>query len=311
MKSRISYLLYIALLFCGGAFAQTPAKVQEPSLSQWKKAVVKIESIQQRYNFAQADVILHKQIDGLRGISQHDTYSRQDSILTIKDTIRGTGIMVSDGNKIYLVTAKHLIKATENLSNGLETINDLLSIKFDAANKKSNDISLMNLAANTVNLQPFVFSDNKTDLGIISFQKSNYKMIIAYLKQVGCVPVPIQTINNLNNNHTGDEISTIGFPALPGSKNAVVSTGKIESVNQSVPAYKAAIAIYPGNSGGPIIKNDKLVGVLSYQAEIANNIDAAMHPFVKANSATVIKASYILPLLRKLQEHEKNPGFNN
>jgi V8-like Glu-specific endopeptidase len=311
MKSRIPYLLYIALLCCGSTFAQAPTKVQEPSLNQWKKAVVKIESIQQRYNFAQADVILHKQIDGLRGISQHDTYSRQDSILTIKDTIRGTGIMISDGNKIYLVTAKHLVKATEKLGNGLETINDLLSIKTDADNKKSNDISLMNLATNTVNRQPFMFSDDKTDLGIISFQKSNYKMIVAYLKQVGCVPVPIQSINNLNNYNTGDEISTIGFPALHGSKNAVVSTGKIELVDKSIPDFTAAIAVYPGNSGGPVIKNNKLVGVLSYQAEIANNIDAARHSFAKSNSAAVIKGSYILPLLRKLQEHEKNPGFNN
>jgi len=52
------------------------------------------------------------------------------------------------------------------------------------------------------------------------------------------------------------------------------------------------------------------VGILSYQAGIVTNIDAAMHPFNRANSAMVIKASYILPLLRKLQANEANPTFN-
>ncbi|MDB5009226.1 MAG: hypothetical protein JWQ06_15 [Mucilaginibacter sp.] len=297
------------MLCCGGAFAQG---INGINPDQWKKAVVKIESIQQRYTSAQVDMLLHQQVDTIKRLSQHEMYSRLDDLVNIKDTIRGTGILVADGTKIYLITAKHLIKATEKLTNGLETINDLLSIKSNVNNKKSNDISLMNLATNDVPARPFIFSDDQNDIGIISFQKIGYKSIVAYIKQMGCIPVPIQLIDNLNNMNTNDALFTIGFPAIPGneSNNPVVANGKIASYNKSAINFTADLTVYPGNSGGPVIKNNKLIGVLSYQKGIKNNIDAAMHPYDQANLATVTKASYIIPLLKKLQQNEKNPGFN-
>ena len=304
MRSHFLKIVYICSLFSANSFGQGTT---ETNISQWKKAIVKIESIQQRYTFDQVDAMLHKKLDTIKGISQHDRYNQQGELLTIKDTIRGTGILIADGNKIYLVTAKHIIKATDNVGN-VESINDLITIKTNANGKASNDISLMNLATNVMNLRPYVFSSNADDLGIISFQKSDYKAIVAYIKQSGCIPLPVQAIQNINNINAGDDIVTIGFPALAGAErnSAIVSKGKITTTSKSSPNFAADLTIYPGNTGGPVIKSNKLVGILSFQSEVTNNIDAAAHPFQKANSASVIKAAEIAPLLKQLQQREHN-----
>ncbi len=295
MRTYFLNTLCIASMFCSNAFSQTPM------IDKWKKAVVKIESVQQRYSPEQIDGILKKKLDSIgHTISQHETADIRGEISGIKDTLRGTGLMISDGTKWYLVTAKHIIKATE-LSNGAETITDQLFIRSDANDKKSNEIPLLSLTTGLTKYKPFVLSSDKEDLIIISFQKSDYKANVAYMKQIGVVPIPVQDISQTEDN--GD-VFTIGFPALSGSTKAEVSKGKITA--NSI----ANMAVYPGNTGGPVIKNNKLVGVLSYQSGIVTNIDAATHPFAKANSAMVIKASYILPLLKKLQANEANQTFN-
>jgi V8-like Glu-specific endopeptidase len=293
------------LIFCNNAFAQVPA------FNRWKKTVVKIESVQQRYTPEQVDVLLQKTLDSIgHVISQHETADIRNAFSAINDTIRGTGVMISDNAKIYMVTAKHIIKATE-LSNGLETIGDHIAIRIDATDKKTNEISLLNLTNGLTRAKPFVLSSDEDDLAIISFQKTNYyKLVIAYMKQNGVAPIPLQSIGDLQGNAVGNEILTVGFPALHRSIKAEVSNGKITTINKSAANFKAALTVYPGNSGGPVIQNDKLIGILSYQSGILNNMGVVTHPFAKATSATVIKASNILPLLRKLQVNEQNPTFN-
>jgi len=300
MRTYLLFTFVITLLYSGSSYAQ------EPSITRWKKAVVKVESIQQRYTPEQVDVLLQKKLDSIKhGISQHETYDIRDGLAGIRDTMRGTGLFIADGPKIYLVTAKHIIKATE-LSKGLETITDLVTIKADAADKETNDIYLLNLTTGFSKYKPFVLSSDDEDLGIISFQKNDYKSIVAYLKQIGVVPIPITTVQD--GHGPGNGIFAVGFPGLSGSKKAEVSNGKVSSINNS--SFIADIAVYPGNSGGPVVMNNKLVGIVSYPSGVTNKTDAAMHPFVKANSATVINASAIFPLLRKLQTNERNPTFN-
>ena len=128
------------------------------------------------------------------------------------------------------------------------------------------------------------------------------------MKQEGCVPIPIQSINNIQQDTSNSDILTIGFPALPGKEHndPVVTKGKIASNGQTSSCFKVDLNVYPGSTGGPVIKNNKLIGILSFQSGISTNIDAVMHPYQEASSAIVIKASCILPLLKELQEHEDN-----
>ena len=301
----------VLVLFSLKLSAQAANLNEDARLNQWKNAIVKIESIQQRYNFAQVDAILHHQTDTMHHLSQHEKYNTQGELLTIKDTIRGTGILVSDGNKVYLVTAKHVIKATENTASHMETVNDLISMKTDARNKTSNDINLMNLAEGKPGLQPFIFSSDQDDLGIISLQKESYKPILAYLKQMGCTPVSTQSFGDTDDIMTGAEILAVGFPALPGNNRNQIATikGTVIQNNKLGSSFTANLNVYPGNTGSPVIEKDKLIGILSFQSGISTNIDAATHSYERASSAIVIKASAILPLLRELQRHEGHSSF--
>src|SRR5579883_2054270 len=115
---RTQLVVICSLFLCSFCFAQTPAT------EQFKKAVVRIESILERYDQKQVDILTQKKLDSIgHVISQHETYDILDGFASTKDTIRGTGIMVNDGNKIYLVTTKHIAKMT-----GLDAVNDLLTI---------------------------------------------------------------------------------------------------------------------------------------------------------------------------------------
>jgi len=308
MKKAFFLVFILSISTYAIIYAQHHAVNGHKTNINWQSAIVKIESIQQRYNVEQADVLLHKQIDTIKGLSQHDKFERQGELLTIRDTIRGTGILISSGNGIYLVTAKHIVKATENSGNEAESINDLISIKAYAGKLISNNIPLMNLSAPSTSLRPFVFSSDAEDIAVISLQKKSYKAIVAYLKQIGCKAVLTQIIGEAKNN---DKVSVVGFPALPDASvnNITTTEGAIETTTAT--GFKVQVPVYPGNSGSPVIQNEKLIGILSFQSGINNNIDAALHPYQKANSAMATKSALILQLLKQLQANEKRIGFNN
>jgi S1-C subfamily serine protease len=75
----------------------------------------------------------------------------------------------------------------------------------------------------------------------------------------------------------------------------VWSFGRVAMLHQDLPFFWADMSIYPGNSGGPVIENGKLCGVVSAQAMIPleglSNL-ATRIPFGK-----IIKARFIKQLL--------------
>jgi len=292
MRSVIVKFVLSGLLIVSVANAQT-------NPGHWKKAVVKIESIMKRYSQQEVDVLLQKKLDSIgHGISQHETYDIMDGFDATKDTIRGTGVFIADGQRIYLVTAKHNIKAT-----GINAVSDLLTIWMDASEKKTNDIYLLNLKSTQANAAPFIFSD-KEDLAIISFQRNSHKAIVAYMKRNGLLPIPIQDIAAVN--EAVKDVFTVGFPT--NNKSATSSEGRINTVNSE--GFNANIPVYAGNGGGPVVQNNKLVGIISYPEGMTKNVELARHPHQLAGSATVIKATAIIPLLRQLQSNERTPAFN-
>jgi len=162
---------------------------------QSNKSELKLVSILQRYTQKQVDELLQKQLDDLhKTISQHETFERRDALEGQRDTLHGKGILVADGAKLYIVTHKHLIKATELLgATHREVITDFLTAHLETANK-SNDINLLNFVSISPAGSPVVFSDDKTDLAIISLQQHSKKLIADYIKQNGGVGIPVQKI---------------------------------------------------------------------------------------------------------------------
>ena len=183
--------LIIALITCIG-FVQT-------TTAQSKNSTIRIETVLQRYNQKQVAELLQKQLDDLhKTISQHETFERRDALEGIKDTLHGTGILVAEGPKLYIVAPKHLVKATEPLGvTHREVITDFFIAHLDVP-KKTNDINLLNLVSISPEGSPVVFSDDKTDLAIISLQQHSKKLILDYIKQNGGVGIPVQNIGKTN-----------------------------------------------------------------------------------------------------------------
>lgn len=67
------------------------------------------------------------------------------------------------------------------------------------------------------------------------------------------------------------------------------------------------MSIYPGNSGGPVIENEKLVGVVSSQATIP--LDGAEQRRTRIPFGKIIKAKYIRDLISK--QEQKDSWENN
>lgn len=184
MKPAVIKLTFFIALF--SIFAATQVVAQ---------STLQLVSVLQRYNERQVDELLQKQLDDLhKTISQHETFERRDALAGAKDTVRGVGVLIADGSKLYILTQKHLIKATELLGvTHREVITDFLTAHLNVS-KKTNDINLLNLVSISPEASPVIFSDDKTDMAIISLQQRSKKLIVDYIKQNGGRGVPVKNI---------------------------------------------------------------------------------------------------------------------
>ena len=106
-----------------------------------------------------------------------------------------------------------------------------------------------------------------------------------YYVSAGYAPVTFEDVAD-GPSSEGDPIFSVGFPAatallgeLPlfgGLRNwsssyvslPVFSYGHVGMLHAGLPSFWADISIWPGNSGGPIIGDKKIVGIVSSQATI-------------------------------------------
>ncbi len=75
-------------------------------------------------------------------------------------------------------------------------------------------------------------------------------------------------------------------------------------LHQALPFYWVDMSIYPGNSGGPVIEEDRLVGIVSEQPTIP--VENAEQLQVRIPFAKIIKAEHIIGLLAQQEEKDKD-----
>ena len=228
------------------------------------------------------------------------------------DTLTGTAFLIADSSKVYLVTAKHLVIAALTGKNQQLANNSI----FISASWKSEDkgMKILNLSGWSIRKRPFVFSSDNEDIAIISFQKNKYKKILAAILKQECKPISIEAFDTADH-YPGDSFFLPAYETLidnEGKKirSKGISPGKIKTFNHALPSFTIDHYINQSNNGSPIILNDKVIGILSNEDGILTNKDIIREPYRTAKSATVTKASFILSLLRKLQQNENMPAFN-
>lgn len=195
---------------------------------------------------------------------------------------------------------------------------------------------LMNLGVGLPDFTQFIFSEPNLDLAIISLNQSRMKFEFATnLLENGYEPITLNDIGS-GPESEGKEVFTVGYPASTafiGCLNLekyqhsfetdtytegdsehwasnyysapVFSYGRVSMRNDYLNFFWTDMSVYPGNSGSPVIADDKLIGIVIEQAMVpiddsTEELEAGI-PFGKA-----INAEYIFDLLNRQEEKDNN-----
>jgi len=230
----------------------------------------------------------------------------------VKDTLTGTAFLIADSDKVYLVTAKHLIVAALTGKNQQLANNSI----FISASWKNDDkgMKLLGLSGWGIHKRPYVFSTDKEDIAIISFQKNKYKNILATILKQERKPIPVDSIDTSASHSPGESFFLPTYYSFKEKgkriKQEGISPGEIKIFNETSPLFSINHFVDQSSSGSPVILNDKIIGVLTHEDGVFTNADIVRAPFRTAKSARTTKASVIVSLLKKLQQNENARGFN-
>lgn len=175
----------------------------------------------------------------------------------------------------------------------------------------------------------YTFSEG-LDLAVLSlesvFDRPTAKLLLAR----GYQPIALEDIA-IGPSREGSDIFTVGFPSatavvpelqdLGGMSHIASGTvsspafafGRVSMLHAVLPYFWCDMSIAPGNSGGPVIENGKLVGIVSGQPTIATEnalIDTQGNelPFTvlaRAPYGLAIKGQHVLALLEEQFEKDR------
>lgn len=179
---------------------------------------------------------------------------------------------------------------------------------------------LMNLGAGLTASHPYTFSPKDIDLAIISLDRGHlYSQFADELLERGYKPLSYEDIND-EPTQEGSEVFTVGFPgsisfigtlkrhpaevkwASDMYSLPAFAFGKVSMLSEELFYFWADMSVYPGNSGGPVIEDDKLVGIVTGQPTVPSSVDSIR---VRIPFALIVKAKYLFDLIEQ-QEQKDN-----
>jgi hypothetical protein len=318
-------VIYLVIFLCCEALTSNFASgaPQENILNKWKNAVINLECLVDYGIFTdwmKKDLQFEQKIrralkvKQLQGIITADKYNRalQDTYelydVFVQDLrSRGTAVFMKQDERLYLITARHVLEheETERVYQSIffpHRIDTMLS------GSKIPIPRLQTWAVGPTKQQAYSFHP-KVDLAIISLNTNATilfgKALSDILLSLGRSPISMQEVLDEPSSEVA-EIFTVGFldaTSIVGKKKPfpsphwdteavsepTFSFGRIAMFHPKLEYFWCDVSIYPGSSGGPVIENGKLVGIVSAQPSIPGT---GRIPFAK-----VIKAKYIKDLL--------------
>jgi hypothetical protein len=273
-------VVFIVVFYFNGKKPPLNPIQDQAVISKWTKAVINLEF----------RTVLGNETDQIEKL--HDwkkkynigfkNYSRAlDSINNIGIVGSGTAIYIKIGSNRCLLTARHV------LHDDLSPDSNAICSKFFLT---PNGSELKKLYSTRGDVMPdpravlmlprsYIFSSIRDDLGAIIFDHMDAGFA-AYLDSQGYKPITLADIDTSWDCNVGDDIMAIGFPDFSivqdrglnesgrnwGSNNVslpVITSGKISSIEPDNIDFSGNIFTFHGNSGGPIIRNNKLIGIVS------------------------------------------------
>jgi len=151
----------------------------------------------------------------------------------------------------------------------------------------------------------------------------NDSIFVEELLMLGYNPISIDEIG-LGPSYEGADIFTVGYPSdvshvmtreeIKGKYEEYFSIdvtipcftfGKVSMVNTNLQYFWADLRIYYGNSGSPVIENNKLVGIVTHHAIMEAKDQFLIIPFAKATKAEFFTNPETLP--RRFPNHFLSP----
>jgi len=185
---------------------------------------------------------------------------------------------------------------------------------------------LMNLAVGVSWMAAYTFSTPELDIAVVSLsQRADLSRFADELFTNGYKPISLNDIVEAPSCE-GAEIYTVGFPsstAILGQINKhkapinwssndyslpTFSFGRVSMLHNDLPYLWANMSNYPGSSGGPVIENDKLVGIVSGQPMIP--IEDSEEFIYRIPFGMIIKAKFINELILEQAQKDKDAISN-
>lgn len=178
---------------------------------------------------------------------------------------------------------------------------------------------LMNLNAGPMDMHPYTFSSPDLDLAIISLDSRDSSFADS-LMNLGYSPISSDLISDAPSSE-GVEVFTVGYPSATSLLAQITQTraianwsagylslpvfswGKVSMMSPYLPFYWCDMSIYPGNSGGPVVENGKLVGIVSAQASVP--VEGVPQSRARIPFGKIIKAGFIKDLIEEQKSKDK------
>jgi hypothetical protein len=297
-------------------------------VNKWTRSIVNIEC--QYWAIDMRDSIM--KLIGQPGQNDSTVADKlQDIDLVFRSA--GTAIFLKEKGEYFLLSNRHmLIDPTDGkqhlpmaiyLTESTGTIHDRKNERIDNSgnifiNAKEGITFMRFMPFGETN---FGFSDPNQDLGILNISVGLRASFLEALLKHGYQPITLADIDTSWRVKIGDPVIAIGYPqesrilnkALYFPKRIlqyeasfitrpIITKGVVSALKASNPNFfECEIFTYHGMSGGPILKNGKLIGIVQgfipEELKLRDSINSSamyMHP-------TFVKASLIIPLLRAVQ----------
>lgn len=165
------------------------------------------------------------------------------------------------------------------------------------------DAFLMNASAGLPEQYPYTFSSAELDVAVIALDQGfGFEEFANDLQVKGHEPIAVSDTGDRPSSE-GADVFSVGFPgstatiderdqpsaqahwSSSGISLPVFAFGKVAAAHQRLDYFWCDMSIYPGNSGGPIVEDNKLVGIVSQQARV----EGTRIPFGRVVNAEQIK----------------------
>lgn len=218
-------------------------------------------------------------------------------LITIKGGGSGSGYLIQAEEKVFLVTAKHVIYDPSGNLRG--DLTEVLAYTNDIEHDETIEFifSLNKIASNNAILQ-----NGKDDVVVIHWGNIGPDSLTRLQNEItiksdpgrGPIAVAFSNLKSLDDVLIANNVFILGFPSSIGLKNIpqidyktpLVRKGIIAGKNKKLNTIILDCEVYPGNSGGPVIEvekvninsyNYKLIGTISQYVPFALSVKDVAH----------------------------------